>query len=1081
MASETTVLKSVVPMSRDLLAKVNTEIKFSANSILVEVDGEEITLQEAWNRHLREWSNFMTEFAGIRGQVGNDISIPYQLEPQQISADSSEDVVADLVGFNPLYMEITDNYTDGVGTNYAIVSLKPGYTWSDGTTEPKRIPWTTTEYVITVLPEQIDIPEYDGSVKRPAFSNYVESQFIATGSLQGINVTEYEMILTPADNYVWSSDITDTAKASVSIPWRIDPKEVSLPIQLEPEEADGQPKTPHWNMEHLSLYFEISGTTETELAGTHKVKFTPKSVAWWADTHTRETREGYWAVLAAGIPVVTWDKVALTFTGDNIHPEWQNYDPNLVDIIESTGLVSSARDVGRYMTKFRPKPGLTWLGGSTQIVTCNWRIIAQEVTVPKIFQQDIPEYDVNKSFTPDISNWDKRWVTVRGNTATSAGTHTIVFSLSEEEVRKNNLIWEGTKDTLPVFYTWKVSKKKIAKPDIAAMNPDIKCAHDEQGNLKFTGPVIVMPQGKSKDLDYIEVTGNREKDITTTTPYYMVMKPVSENYCWEDETSTPITFQWQIITESVPLPTLSGTYSYTGKEQKISFNMWADFVSVVDNTDIVKDQGPHTTIFRLKKEGTVWLGLTGSKKTSDYSLPWAMGYYYVTIPVAEKDIYEHTGNTISLEYQEGKEPDETWINIKDDTGTDIRGYTAEYDLKDKQNTRWSVTNDTAKKVISWQIQAAQNSITLSATQGKIEGPETSHYDLLVTVKGKGAITPVVSDNRIAVAEVHSSTYRSSNDRTIYTVRFTDGGTTGQSTVKISGEASAGYAKPADKIFTIISQPYRKLENSTLADILRVIRDDKITEVWHVGDQGKVSLSSGKIGRLNIGGIYSFVYLGNNQGDGRAHFLLKSNRTDTLIPGAFFSEDFRHTDGTSLLEYSWNQSYIRQLLSNNLPDLFPSDWKTYLTSAEGLTTKKTQQSFRVTPSSVNSLPMITQDIFFIPSPQEIFGDKIISNPTAISTKNEWGTLLKLYDNTMTDRKYNIQYPYFRNLETDILSWIPNYGNIPGKTNYSVGQTDKGSLMLRGNLGVGLSWYNKNSKMIEDALHAAGGILICFSLA
>ena len=1084
-------IKNVSVYRRLQEQKIDEEVKISASSIIVNDNGVEKTLQQAWADLLLRLSSSSDSADVVEALVYGDVAIPTQVTAQDFNDNKL--VTAQLSGYQRTIMDINDNQNKLVGTHYATVTLKDNLTWEDGTKGSKQVPWTITEQKITDIPAQINLPEYTGDTLYPTLSNFSDSYFTVgeESELSGVAVRDnYIIYLTPKTGYCWE----DGTQSTTAIFWSILPKEVTVPVQVNVPDYSGEEIDVEWDMENISLFFDIDGDTRSNQVGTHTVYLTPKNIAWWKDNHGRERRPVYWSIMQVGTPRVTWTSTTVSFTGLENHPDWQNVDPVLMDIRHNK---ISIRDVGYYTTQFVLKDGVTWVDGSTQPITCIWNKQAYNVPVPTISQTTIPTYNTYET-GPSIINLTD-FVTVSGDKNANAGEHTIVFSLNQEEKTKGNIVWLGRSSTSPISYSWKVNPKKISKPDISKIQARIKCAHDNDGDLIETGPTIVMPTGYQNDYQYLSITGARAKDITDTIPYTLEIKPINSNYCWLDGSSTPIRLNWSIYADDIPLPTISGTYTFNGQTQTAKFNYYKDAIEIVDNSDQAYEQGQHTTTFKLKKAGTRWQGLSGTKRTANYSLKWNMGYLYITVPEAAQEEYPYNPNGVSLLYKTGRAPDLSWVRVTNDSGDQTKNYKAVYELKDKNNTMWAGINTVQNQEIYWSITGLKNKITLSSVMGSIAGNEGSSINITATIGGSAVISAVSEDNSICVAEVTGYTTQDSNR--VYNIKLTDGGKTGITTIKISGTATADYSQPVDKIFTVTVQPYRALAHCSLEDIIKVIGDNKVSDTWNIGDEGIINLKSKTVADIVIGGEYRFVYLGNNQEDGRYHFMLKDHRDDTFCSG-FYSTKLRHTDGIRRTTLSWNNSTIRTYL-NEIYTCFPDNWKYYFENNNGVTVKKTQQSFQVTPNTEHSEPLYTTDILFIPSPIEIWGNSIrqtltnneyqtagLTTSTLSSKVDTWGVPLPLYNNLKTDRKYNKQYPYFASLSETVPQLITNYDNTVSDIHYDApDQSSKYNILLRGNCGYGMLMchrhYNTISKkiewtIIEDAIHSSGVINPCFSI-
>lgn len=140
-------------------------------------------------------------------------------------------------------------------TYYVILELNDGFVWEDGTTEIKVVPWvirsTTdvssddTDYLIPIhIPEQINIPYYDGLVKEPEWDEWDKYGIdIVEGDLYGMPAGIYYLTLRPQTGYIWE----DGTIEDKVITWVINPREeiddADIPRDPAPERDGDESKS----------------------------------------------------------------------------------------------------------------------------------------------------------------------------------------------------------------------------------------------------------------------------------------------------------------------------------------------------------------------------------------------------------------------------------------------------------------------------------------------------------------------------------------------------------------------------------------------------------------------------------------------------------------------------------------------------------------------------------------------------------------------------------------------------------------------------------------------------------------------
>ena len=85
---------------------------------------------------------------------------------------------------------------------------------------------------------------------------------------------------------------------------------------------------------------------------------------------------------------------------------------------------------------------------------------------------------------------------------------------------------------------------------------------------------------------------------TTPGTYTATFTPKA-GYVWWDNTSTAKSVTWSIWKASIPVPTVSGTYTYNGDEQTVSFNGYNSTVMTLSGTTSGTNAGSYTATFTL--------------------------------------------------------------------------------------------------------------------------------------------------------------------------------------------------------------------------------------------------------------------------------------------------------------------------------------------------------------------------------------------------------------------------------------------------------------------------------------------------
>lgn len=128
--------------------------------------------------------------------------------------------------------------------------------------------------------------------------------------------------------------------------------------------------------------------------------------------------------LIYGIPATPTQKGTLTYTGEELTPVWDGYDPEYLDISGDT----AATDAGTYSVTFKPKGRFIWADGSSDARTAAWSIGIAESNV------ELGADEINLRFSHPT---EKIAITRAGSgaiTVTSSDTDIATAALSESEV-----------------------------------------------------------------------------------------------------------------------------------------------------------------------------------------------------------------------------------------------------------------------------------------------------------------------------------------------------------------------------------------------------------------------------------------------------------------------------------------------------------------------------------------------------------------------------------------------------------------------------------------------------------------------
>ena len=216
----------------------------------------------------------------------------------------------------------------------------------------------------------------------------------------------------------------------------------------------------------------------------------------------------------------------------------------------------------------------------------------------------------------------------------------------------------------------------------------------------------------------------------------------AKNYCWDDGTTEPKTYNWRIDPMKVSVPAVeTKEFTYDGNEHAVEI-LTSDLYTVSGNTGTAA--GEYTATVTLKdKKNNCWNDGT----TGDISIPWRIVIVKTkveqpTVTGETSFAYDGTVKTLVIAASEN-------YTVTGNTGTDAGEYTATVTLN--ENCCWS--DDTTKpETISWTITKKEIAVPASTVN---ELTYTGEEQTGVTVAENAAYT--LTDNTGTNAASYTAT------------------------------------------------------------------------------------------------------------------------------------------------------------------------------------------------------------------------------------------------------------------------------------------------------------------------------------
>ena len=582
----------------------------------------------------------------------------------------------------------------------------------DGTIGDRIVQWEIEKAKINTIPSQISLLSYDGSVKSPTWNNYDPTQLLVSGTTSAVEAGSYTVHFTPNKNFTWADGSTNSKETT----WAIQKATISaVPSAQNVLSYDGSVKSPTWN-NYDPDKLSISGNTSAVEAGNYTVYFTPTKNFMWTDGSS-SSKAVQWAIAKTTLGTAKTPSPAteLTYTGSEQSPSWNNYNQNVVTILEGSQI--KAINAGTYSVTFSLINGYEWEDGTTTPKSVSWAIKRAIISsVP--LQSNSLIYD-GTTKTPTWRNYDSNQLTIGGTTqATAQGTYNATFT------PKANYQWSDG-STAAKTISWIIgSPTTVAAPTVAA-------------KLTYTG---AAQSPTWNDYDSTRLTIGGTSSATNAGIYSATFTPKS-GFAWVDGSTSAKTVSWTIDKASLAIPTVTNTsFSYDGNSHTPVIGSYnTNLITVTGNT-AQTSVGTYTITFALKNSTNYqWSDGTNA----NVSKSWTINKASLSTPTVTNTSFSYDGNSHTPTIGSYNTD---LITVTGNTAqTNAGSYTITFALKNSTNSQWS-DGSTSAKTVSWTINKASLSVpTVSNTNltysGNSQAPVIGSYNTnLVTVTGNTAQT-----------------------------------------------------------------------------------------------------------------------------------------------------------------------------------------------------------------------------------------------------------------------------------------------------------------------------------------------------
>ncbi len=473
--------------------------------------------------------------------------------------------------------------------------------------------------------------------------------------------------LIDGNNYAWA----DTADISVQVAWTILPLEVSAPRITGTFVYDGTKQ--YCGIALNDLYEITNGDGQTD-AGTYTVSISlldKDNTKWYGKTGEAGTADLNlnWVIERKQVEDPTMNTEKYLFDGTYLNFDYridEGYRPN----------VTGGLDAGEYTVVFSlVSDNYEWrMMSLSDTRELTFTISPMPMTLPSVETTFV--YDGSlKSVLPE----DRVGIVPGGKiTAKDAGEYVLELTL----LNANYEWWDGTNGEKTI--EWSIDRAEVTKPTVGT-NP-IYAGRDLPAPIAVD-PLYTMTNGSGK---------NAGSYLSTVTLRDVV------NYRWSDGTDTPIDLEWAIEQKKVALPTVGGTYVYTGEPLTATVSTTECVVSgnVATEVDI------YTMTVSLIDDNYKWMDDTTASKLVE----WRISPYLVTKPTVLMEC-TYTGSD-----QYAPISSSAYYTVSGNVGKNAGSYTAKVTLTDKRNFAWA--DNTANDLdLNWVIN--KRTVTIPTVSGNL--------------------------------------------------------------------------------------------------------------------------------------------------------------------------------------------------------------------------------------------------------------------------------------------------------------------------------------------------------------------------
>ena len=350
------------------------------------------------------------------------------------------------------------------------------------------------------------------------------------------------------------------------------------------------------------------------------------------------------------------------------------------------------KETGIYQTKIT----FTGENGQNYEQDVTVKIVPKKLIIPAIVGTYV--YSGEKQKLELDRNYDENLIGVSEDYGEAVNAHSYAPVIYLKDPK--NTVWknaDGSTTTTNQTLSWVIERYPLSKP--SAENKEYTYNAQEQSfsieNLteQLFGKTV------------LSVSGDKKTNAGTTTVTVSIVD--KQNFKWEDNTTSDVTFTWEMKRAAIDLPSVEkSNYDYDGNAHSIAFAEGSIDDALIAVRDNARTEVGTQDVTVAIKDKVNYEWNTGSD--ADLTFTLAIGEPVYNLPLIS-GMYEYNAKT---QHPVLAGFDEEHMEVIDNAARNAGDHTITVKLIDKANAKWANTGNSDDQTLTWTI--AKKPVTVAA-------------------------------------------------------------------------------------------------------------------------------------------------------------------------------------------------------------------------------------------------------------------------------------------------------------------------------------------------------------------------------